>query len=107
MGTWTRGRWLSTLFVAAVPVIAAASCGGAGNSGPAVLPDASTTPEDGGPSVFVSSDAGTMTCVPKTCAQLGYTCGMNGDGCGSPLDCGSCRRSEERRVGKECRSRGG
>ncbi len=94
MGTWIRGRWLSTLFVAAVPVIAAASCGGAGSSGPAAIPDASTTPEDGGPSVFVSSDAGTMTCVPKTCAQLGYTCGMNGDGCGSPLDCGACPSGE-------------
>ncbi len=30
-------------------------------------------------------------CVPKTCAQQGFNCGLNGDGCGGPLkDCGSC-----------------
>jgi len=37
------------------------------------------------------SDAATGNgCVPKTCTSLGYTCGMNGDGCGGALDCGSC-----------------
>lgn len=30
------------------------------------------------------------TCVPKTCAQLGFTCGVFGDGCGNDLNCGSC-----------------
>jgi hypothetical protein len=29
-------------------------------------------------------------CCPKTCAQLGYNCGMQGDGCGGVLDCGTC-----------------
>ena len=29
-------------------------------------------------------------CVPKTCAQLGATCGPQGDGCGGTLDCGTC-----------------
>jgi hypothetical protein len=33
-------------------------------------------------------DAG--SCTPKTCAQLGYNCGIDGDGCGGVLDCGSC-----------------
>jgi hypothetical protein len=36
-----------------------------------------------------SPDAG-MTCTPKTCAQLGFDCGMNSDGCGSTLNCGTC-----------------
>ena len=92
MGTRIGARWLSTLVVAAAPLIAAASCGGAGNGASAGRPDASdTATEDSGPSVFVSSDdAGSKTCVPKTCAQLGYTCGMNGDGCGATLDCGTC-----------------
>jgi hypothetical protein len=32
------------------------------------------------------------TCVPKTCAQLGYNCGESGDGCadGVILQCGTC-----------------
>jgi hypothetical protein len=29
-------------------------------------------------------------CVPKTCAQLGATCGSQGDGCGNILQCGTC-----------------
>ncbi len=28
-------------------------------------------------------------CVPKTCDDLGYTCGPAGDSCGNKLDCGS------------------
>jgi hypothetical protein len=30
------------------------------------------------------------TCTPRTCAQLGYKCGANGDGCGNRIDCGTC-----------------
>jgi len=30
------------------------------------------------------------TCTPKTCTQLGYTCGTAADGCGGTLNCGSC-----------------
>jgi len=33
-------------------------------------------------------DAG--ACVPKTCAELGLTCGSNANGCGGVLDCGTC-----------------
>jgi hypothetical protein len=29
-------------------------------------------------------------CAPKTCAALGLTCGLNADGCGGVVDCGSC-----------------
>jgi hypothetical protein len=38
----------------------------------------------------VAADAGGSVCVPKTCAQLAYTCGQNSDGCGNILSCGSC-----------------
>ncbi|MEO6774834.1 MAG: hypothetical protein ABI467_17800 [Kofleriaceae bacterium] len=33
-----------------------------------------------------------VTCTPKTCADLGFTCGESGDGCddGLVLQCGSC-----------------
>ncbi|MCB9591706.1 MAG: hypothetical protein H6719_03135 [Sandaracinaceae bacterium] len=30
------------------------------------------------------------TCAPRTCMDWGYTCGAPDDGCGMPLDCGSC-----------------
>ncbi len=34
----------------------------------------------------------TGMCTPKTCQQLGYNCGMSGDGCDDNviLDCGTC-----------------
>jgi hypothetical protein len=31
----------------------------------------------------------TTVCMPKTCNQLGFNCGMNGDGCGGTIDCGA------------------
>jgi len=34
------------------------------------------------------SGADCMNCVPKTCADIGYTCGPAGDDCGGVLDCG-------------------
>src|SRR5262249_54061451 len=30
------------------------------------------------------------TCTPRTCAQLGYSCGAQGDGCGGVINCGTC-----------------
>ncbi len=29
-------------------------------------------------------------CVPKTCAQIGASCGVQGDGCGAQINCGTC-----------------
>jgi hypothetical protein len=37
-----------------------------------------------------SSEGEVTSCVPKTCAQLMRACGATTDGCGGPLDCGSC-----------------
>jgi hypothetical protein len=66
----------------------------------------------GGPSSFSQSDAsandssvgvfnenpdagsGSKTCKPMTCADQGFTCGMNSDGCGNPIDCGTCTAPE-------------
>jgi hypothetical protein len=47
------------------------TCGGGGVDGRCGYPDAGT-------------------CIPKTCAQLGENCGTDGDGCGNPIDCGTC-----------------
>ena len=44
------------------------TCGGGFGLGP-----------DGGP-----------LCTPKTCAEEGYDCGPQGDGCGNLLQCGTC-----------------
>jgi hypothetical protein len=34
------------------------------------------------------------TCTPRTCDQLGYECGLQGDGCGGVIDCGVCTPPE-------------
>jgi hypothetical protein len=48
-------------------------------------------PNKCGGSVFVSADGGTVNlCTPKTCAQLGYDCGPEADGCGNLVQCGNC-----------------
>jgi hypothetical protein len=84
------GRWLSSLVIATVAAVAIAACGSGSSSITAPgLPDASST-GDKGPGMFMISDSGATSCVPKTCAQLGYNCGMNGDGCGGSVDCGGC-----------------
>ena len=43
-------------------------------------------PDGGGDATGGDGDS----CVPRTCAELGATCGDWTDGCGNPLGCGSC-----------------
>jgi hypothetical protein len=38
----------------------------------------------------IQPDTGTPTCTPRTCQQLGVNCGLQGDGCGGTINCGSC-----------------
>jgi hypothetical protein len=38
-------------------------------------------------SCVLTSTPGGGICVPQTCAQLGYNCGLAGDGCGNVIDC--------------------
>ena len=38
----------------------------------------------------ISQDTVPTTCQPKTCAQIGASCGLQGDGCGGQLNCGTC-----------------
>ena len=67
---------------------------------------------NGGPSGFSQGDAsagdssvgtfndnpdggnGSKTCKPMSCGDQGFTCGMNSDGCGNPIDCGTCTMPE-------------
>ncbi|MGZ3419958.1 MAG: hypothetical protein ACXVEE_18930 [Polyangiales bacterium] len=36
------------------------------------------------------ADGGVGGCKPKTCTDLGFNCGLAGDGCGATIDCGTC-----------------
>jgi hypothetical protein len=47
---------------------------------------------EGGPGPGGNGDSG--GCMPKTCAELGYNCGANGDGCGNVIECGTCTPPE-------------
>jgi hypothetical protein len=86
-------RWLGTLAIATGCAVVAVACGsGAPTSdftpgqqgGPDGAPSDATT--EGG---TFGTEGGTG-CKPTTCADKGYTCGQNGDGCGGVLDCGTC-----------------
>jgi len=58
---------------------------------------------DGSEPIFTTDSSG-ISCKGTTCDDLGLNCGDTVNNCGKILHCGTCR-SEERRVGKECRSR--
>jgi hypothetical protein len=90
------GHGICLLVIAGTAAGGVASCGG---SGPISVFDAgvlggslidSTLPPGAGdaqPPVDLDAFPG---CMPKTCKDLSYNCGMNGDGCGGLLDCGAC-----------------
>ena len=71
-------------------VMLLAGCGSPGNDTFGVL--------DAGHDDVTLKDAGSLrmgggnsvSCSGLTCARLGYTCGITGDGCGGMLDCGTC-----------------
>ncbi len=91
------GRWLSILGIAGCSAGAVASCGSGAPTSDFSKgePDASMG-SDGGlvnDGSLLQGD-GSTGCTPKTCKESGYTCGMNGDGCGGTLDCGSCTAPE-------------
>jgi len=44
----------------------------------------------GGGDVSGGGTCGTGLCKPRTCADVGATCGKIGDGCGALVDCGTC-----------------
>jgi hypothetical protein len=106
MRTGNAGRWSCMCLLLAVPFAAAASCGGAPNNADVFaggldgsLGDGSGGSSGGGSGsgsggIIAGDDGGDggqhNGCTPKTCQSAGYDCGMNGDGCGGTLDCGTC-----------------
>src|SRR5580693_8342617 len=47
--------------------------------------DSSISPLDDSNQTLIGD--GASGCPPKTCADLGFTCGPNSDGCGNVIDC--------------------
>jgi len=96
MRTRSMGQWVFTLVIVALTAIAAVSCGS--SSGSTFQPGQSDSGDDstvvGGDDAnngSLGNDGGMNGgCKPKTCADQGYSCGKNGDGCGGILDCGTC-----------------
>src|SRR5262249_37861236 len=41
-----------------------------------------------------TTEAGSGSCQKLTCAQLGASCGPQGDGCGGTIPCGDCKAPE-------------
>ncbi|MDP9002159.1 MAG: hypothetical protein M3O46_18865, partial [Myxococcota bacterium] len=94
------GQWVSLLAMACFGGSVVSACGS--SEGKSVFDsgvgrfDASLGADDSVP--VGNDDAGNVintgdssfACVPKSCAALGLTCGMNGDGCDGVIDCGSC-----------------
>jgi len=79
------GRSICTFALAGATCVTAISCGSSGSS--ETRGDASV---DTG-AVILNLDGGAgKTCTPKTCAQEGFTCGPNSDGCGTVIQCGMC-----------------
>ncbi len=104
----TAGRWACISALVAAAAVVAVSCGGSNNTsvfngGGDGSADATSSSSSGGGSGSSSGshpdgsltgggDGSTSGCKPKTCAQLGYTCGPNNDGCGNVIMCGSCTK---------------
>jgi hypothetical protein len=86
------GQWFAILTVAFVVGGVLGACGGGGQNVTAGAGGKGSTTSAGGGG-FIGF-GGSSACVPKTCAEAGYTCGMNGDGCGNVIDCGSCTAPE-------------
>ncbi len=89
LATWMAGCSGSVL------VWTNGSGGGAGGSGQAIAggTTASGSGSSSGAAAGANSSSSTM-CTPKTCAELGASCGTLLDGCGASLDCGTCSAPE-------------
>jgi hypothetical protein len=97
MGARHIGRLISMIALSGATALVAASCGSAA-SDTSDKGDASTF--DGSLGSFSSdSGGGGSACTPTTCAAQGFDCGVNSDGCGGTIDCGTCSGSNQCGVG--------
>jgi hypothetical protein len=61
-----------------------------------IMGQCSAPPPDAGPPLF---DSG--TCVPRTCQSSGASCGQVPNGCGMPIECGTCA-AQEMCISNQC-----
>ncbi len=102
----SRKRFVRRITAAASPItfgiVSASFCAVASCSSDDASAEPWTTPADAGDSDSADAsvesslpdsstgDGSTQTCVPRTCSQLGASCGATPDGCGGKLHCGDC-----------------
>src|SRR5947209_12609171 len=79
----SRANWILGLLRAALCVWALGACGGGS------MPGTGDATIDSGDSTDSIEQAG-ETCRPRTCLDLGASCGTPSDGCGGSLSCGTC-----------------
>src|ERR1019366_1725930 len=89
MGARHIGRLISTIALSGAIALVAASCGSAA-SDTSNKGDASTFDGSLGNTFSSDSGGGGNACTPTTCAAQGFDCGVNSDGCGGTIDCGTC-----------------
>jgi len=77
-------RLWSFLIIPVFVMLVVGACGGGAGS------KVDQTDGDGGPGGPGGQLGDGGGCQPKTCADMGYNCGQNADGCGNLLDCGTC-----------------
>ncbi|MGD0677688.1 MAG: hypothetical protein ABSC94_19905 [Polyangiaceae bacterium] len=83
------GPSVGLFLVTVLTALTAVSCGSSSSKFGSVSLDASTF--EGGQSLLGAiGDAAGALCVAKTCAESGYNCGENTDGCGNLIACGTC-----------------
>ncbi|MFW5739540.1 MAG: hypothetical protein ACOC1F_04165 [Myxococcota bacterium] len=78
--------------------LALGACSGSPSELRDAHPDAAASAADAGIDTSSDGDGGTQTgsdpdadaCSPRSCAELGATCGVLDDGCGALIHCGSC-----------------
>jgi hypothetical protein len=87
------GHFLVALASTLLASAAASSCGSRTGLLVDTRVDASLAIEGGGDAADAAADAAAdldVACTPRSCADQGFDCGENGDGCGGILQCGSC-----------------
>lgn len=72
--------------------LAAGACGGGSELASPPAKD-SGAPQDADVAEHIEEDVAEAAppCVPKTCEQLGASCGSAPDGCGGKVECGACQ----------------
>jgi hypothetical protein len=64
------------------------------HSAPIIVAPDGEGASNGSASTNGGSEADPRSCLPKTCAEEGFSCGTLDDGCGGTLECGTCAQGQ-------------